>query len=313
MGDEIVGSGVMRAAILREYGGVPEIGEMDEPAGTVADVLVAGLNPIDLRIASGQLAGRERPLPYVVGSEGVASLGGRRVYFDGGAALAERVALDPEQLVGVPDGVEDGHAVAYGIAGLAAWLALEKGRLAEGETVLILGASGTVGMIGVQVARLMGAGKVIAAARSKAGLVRATELGADATVRLDCAGAALTACIREAAGGDVDLVLDPLWGPPAAAAVEALAFRGRLVQLGQSAGALATFPSVAVRFGELSILGHTNFAAPFEARRAALERMFAHAAAGELVADFEELPLDSVGDAWRRQAESPNVKLVLRP
>jgi hypothetical protein len=68
-----------------------------------------------------------------------------------------------------------------------------------------------------------------------------------------------------------------------------------------------------VRFKELSILGHTNFAAPPEQRRVALERMFERVAAGELVADFEEMPLDAIGDAWRRQAESPNVKLVLRP
>ena len=302
----------MRAAILREYGGVPEVGDFDDPAGTVAEVLAAGLNPIDLRLASGELA---RPaLPMVVGKEGIAQLDGRRVYFDSGGAFAERVTLDPQELVDVPDGLEDSHAVCFGVAGLAAWIALEqRAQVREGETVLILGASGIVGMIAVQVAKLLGAGRVIAAARNKPRLARARELGADATVTLEPAGAALTTLFREAAGGDLDVVFDPLWGPPAAAAIEALGFRGRLVQLGQSAGAVATLTSSPIRFRELSIIVHTNFASPFGERRAALERMFDLAARGELVADFEELPLEQVGDAWQRQAESPNVKLVLRP
>ena len=301
----------MRAAILREYGRVPEVGDFDDPAGTVAEVLAAGLNPIDLRLASGELA--RPPLPAVVGKEGIARLDGRRVYFDSGGAFAERVALDPDEVVEVPDSLEDGHAVCFGIAGLAAWIALQRAQVREGETVLVLGASGIVGMIAVQVAKRLGAGRVIAAARNKHRLKRAAELGADATVALEPAGAALTALFRKAAGGDVDVVFDPLWGPPAAAAIEALAFRGRLVQLGQSAGAVASLTSSPIRFRELSIIGHTNFASPFPERRAALEQMFALAASGELVADFEELPLDQLGDAWRRQAESPSVKLVLRP
>ena len=302
----------MRAAILRAYGGTPEVGEFDAPSGAVADVLAAGLNPIDLRLASGELA--RPPLPAVVGKEGIARLDGRRVYFESGGAFAQHVALDPAEVVEVPDGLEDGHAVCFGIAGLAAWIALERrAQVREGETVLILGASGIVGMIAVQVARRLGAARVVAAARNPRRLERAEALGADATVRLDASGAALTARFREAAGGDVDVVFDPLWGPPAAAAVEALGFRGRLVQLGQSAGAEAPLASAPIRFRELSIIGHANAASPFEERKAALERMFALASAGELVADYEELPLEAVGEAWRRQAESPNVKLVLRP
>lgn len=302
----------MRAAILREYGAVPEVGEHEEPSGTVGRVLAAGLNPIDLRLASGEL--QRPPLPMVVGKEGIAELDGRRVYFDTGGAFAERVGLDPAQVVDVPDGLAEAQAVCFGVAGLAAWIALEqRAQVRDGETVLVLGASGVVGMIAVQVARRLGAGRVVAAARNEQRLERARELGADATVRLDGSGEELTEAFREAAAGDLHVVFDPLWGAPAAAAVEALAFRGRLVQLGQSAGAEAVLRSAAIRFRELTITGHTNFASPFAERRAALERMFALAAAGELVADFEALPLERVGDAWRRQAQSPNVKLVLRP
>ena len=302
----------MRAAILREFGEPPEIEDFDEPPGGGARVLAAGLNPIDLRLASGEL--QRPPLPMVVGKEGVAELDGRRVYFDSGGAFAERVALDPAEVVDVPERLPEAHALCYGVAGLAAWIALEqRAGVREGETVLVLGASGAVGMIAVQAARLLGAGRVVAAARNPQRLERARELGADATVRLDAAGPELTDRFREAAGGDLDVVFDPLWGEPAAAAVVALGFRGRLVQLGQSAGAQATLPSGPIRFRELSIVGHTNFASPFPVRRAALERMFSLAVAGELVAESEELPLGQVAVAWARQAESPNVKLVLRP
>src|SRR4051812_25498816 len=149
----------MKAAILREYGGVPEVGEFDGPPGGV-EVVAAGLNPIDLRIASGTLAGRSPELPYVVGGEGIARLeDGRRVYFDQTVkpwgACAQRTLLPEGHGFEVPDGLEDAHAVCYGIAGLAAWLSLiRRGELAEGETVLILGASGVVGLIGVQIAKL---------------------------------------------------------------------------------------------------------------------------------------------------------------
>jgi len=163
------------------------------------------------------------------------------------------------------------------------------------------------------VAKLLGAGRIVAAARSDDGLRRARELGAHATVRLDGDADQLAAAFKEAAGGPLDVVLDPLWGVPAAAAVDALGFRGRLIQMGQSAGADATLASAKIRFKEAAILGHTNFAAPPDVRRDALQRMWGHAAAGELVADYETLALDAVGEAWRRQAGSPNRKLVLVP
>jgi hypothetical protein len=85
------------------------------------------------------------------------------------------------------------------------------------------------------------------------------------------------------------------------------------VQLGQSAGPTATLASASVRFKELSILGYTNFASTREEQAHALESMWRHAGAGELVADFEAVPLDGAVDAWRRQAGSPGRKLVITP
>ena len=215
------------------------------------------------------------PLPSVVGTEGVGTLAGdgRRVYFDASVApfgsYAERTLVPADVPIELPDALDDGVAVALGVSGLAAWLPLAwRAQLQPGETVLILGATGVVGQLAVQAARLLGAGRIVAAGRDAEMLARAAQLGADATVDLREAGdgAGLTAAFREAAGGDVDVVHDPLWGAPAAAALEALGTNGRHVQLGQSAGAEATLPSASIRGRHIDVRGYTNFVVP--ARRA---------------------------------------------
>jgi NADPH2:quinone reductase len=238
---------------------------------------------------------------------------GTLVYAAGLGFLAERALVGDGEAVLLPDGVDPTLASCFGIAGLAAWLAVDwRGDLREGETVLVLGASGAVGAIAVQAAKLLGAGRVVAAARSEKGLRRASELGADATVALgdhdDLAAAFLEAC-----DGQLDLVIDPLFGEPGAQAVKATSFGGRVVQLGQSAGTEATLESGWIRTKLLSILGHTNFAAPADVRSDAYLRMVRHAAAGELTVDYELMPLARVTEAWELQESSPNRKLVLSP
>jgi NADPH2:quinone reductase len=311
----------MRAAVLTELGATPVVADFRDPEAAegqvVLDVLAGGLNPIDLRVSSGALPDRAPPVPSVVGSEGVGrTADGRRFYFARSVrpwgSIAERDVTEEAALVDVPDAVGDAQALAFGISGTAAWGALtRRGRLQPGERVLVLGASGVVGTIAVQAAKLLGAAHVTAAARSDEGLARARERGADATVKLE--GDDLTQAFLDAAGGPVDLVIDPLWGAPASAAVEALGERGRLVHLGQSAGAEATFTSVNLRFKELSILGYTNFMSTPQQQADALHAMWKHAAAGELVADVETFPLDETPVAWERQATSAHAKLVVIP
>jgi NADPH2:quinone reductase len=155
---------------------------------------------------------------------------------------------------------------------------------------------------------------VVAAARSEEGLERARQLGADATVRIaEQSRDELAEAFVDAAGGQIDLTIDPLWGEPAAAAVHATGHGGRLVHVGQSAGPEASFSSNDVRGRLISILGHTNYAAPLEARRDAYLTMLRHAAAGELTVAHERLPLDRAPEAWERQQASPGRKLVLVP
>lgn len=313
----------MRAAVLEEYGATPVLEDFPDPepgAGqAIAEVLAAGLNPVDLAKASGTFYDGSPPLPSVAGSEGVGTLeDGRRVYFARCVApygpLAERTLVEPDQAFAVPEGLEPALAVCFGVAGLAGWLSVRwRGMLRAGETVLVLGCTGTVGEIALQAALLGGAGRVVAAGRRPEGLQRARALGAHATVHLGEPGEDLAGAFREACGGGADLVIDPLWGAPARAALDVVKPYGRHVQLGQSAAAELSVPSATIRGRPLSIVGYTNFAVPLDVRREAYGRMTAHAAAGELTADYETVPLDRAPEAWERQRSGPGTKLVVVP
>jgi NADPH2:quinone reductase len=307
----------MEAAVLKDYETAPEFGEFEDPQPdglALVEVAVAGLNPVDHTIASGQFPGREPPLPSVAGLEGVGTVEGRRVYFDSPVApfgsMGERTLIEPEELIEVPDGVEDGLAVSFGVSGLAAWLALTwRAELQPGESVLVLGSSGVLGQIAVQGARLLGAGKVVAAARDTESLERARhELGADAVVELGGEDD-LGERFKEAAGGGFDVVIDPLWGEPALAALTALDIEGRLVQIGNSAGESVELPTRGFRNQLGRIIGHTNFKASRELKREAFTAMCRHALAGELKVETEGVPLREVAAAWERK--SPHRKLVI--
>jgi len=309
----------MRAAVLHEYG-VPSFGEFEEPeAGSgqaVIDVLAAGLNPVDVAISAGLFYAGKPPLPSVSGREGVGMLDGARVYFDAPivpfGSMAERALIDPLSTYPVPDAVADGVAVALGISGLAAWLALTwRAELKEGEHVLVLGASGVLGQIAVQAAKLLGAGRVVAAARSQEGLERCLALGADAAVQLG--GDDLAAAMSEAAGARIDVVVDPLFGEPLVAALGAASFGARIVQLGAGAGAEVLIPSALIRGKMLVLMGHTNFAAPPQVKREAYRRLSEAAAAGDVVVATDPIGLEQVAEAWERLTAGSHSKIVLVP
>jgi NADPH:quinone reductase-like Zn-dependent oxidoreductase len=311
----------MRAAVLREYG-VPSPGEFEEPAAAgpdqaVLEVLAAGVNPVDVSIAAGRFYAGKPPLPSVAGREGVGTLDGERVYFDAPivpfGSMAERALVDPASTYPVPDGLDEGVAIALGISGLAAWLALTwRADVRPGEHVLVLGASGVLGQIAVQGAKLLGAARVVAAARSAEGLERCLALGADAAVRLGEPDD-LPAALRAAAEDRIDVVIDPVYGEPLVAAVNAASFGARLVQIGAGAGAEATIPSAPIRGKMLVLMGHTNFAAPPEIKREAYGRMAELAARGEIVVDVDRIPLEQVAEAWERLGAGSHRKLVLVP
>ena len=306
----------MRAARISALGRPPEPVELDGDGAI--EVLAVALNPVDLAVGSGRFPAGHPPLPYIPGSEAVARLDGERRYLFGEGRgtrqdgfLVDRVDFPAEMAVPVPDELDDPLAAACGIAGIAGWVPVARRAPVEpGDRVLVLGGTGTVGSVAVQAARLLGAERVVAAGRNGAKLERALELGAHATVQLDDDG--LVDRLREASGGDgPTLVVDPLWGEPGRAAVDAAAPGARIVQMGQSAGPEATLTSGSIRLKGLSILGHSNFALPYpELRRAYLE-VAEHVAAGKISIDVETFPFDDVGAAWNAQAAGRKAVVLL--
>lgn len=314
----------MRAALVEQIGEPPVVGEVGEPergpGQALVQVTAAPLNPIDISISAGRFYGGHPDPPYIPGREAVGRVlegdklaSGTQVWFmpGGNGCMAEYAVVDEEAVIELPDGTDHALAASLGIAGLTGWLAVEwRGHLRGGERVLVLGATGMVGLVAVQTARILGAGRIAAAGRDADALEAATAAGADETVVLE---GDLQQKFEQALDGRPDVVIDPLWGEPARAAVEAMAYSGRLVQVGQSAGADATLRSGAVRGKSLAILGFTLGQVPRERQVAAYAKLLEHSTAGELTIERETLPLDWAGEAWRRQESSPHRKLVLVP
>lgn len=298
----------MKAAIL-EAPGRPIFSDIAAPAGDapIIDVTLAGVNPIDLFLATQPGAG----FPRVPGSEGVGRYQGRRVYFSAqvpNGSMAEQAVARPERILDVPQGIDDGMAVLLGIAGLTAALSLtDRARMQPGETVLVLGASGMVGRLAVQLARAWGAGRVIAAARRTDLLA---DLPADAVVSLDGEDAPDLAASFRAAGAP-DVIIDPVWSVPAVAALMAAAPGGRLVQLGHSAGLSVSLAPAFMRGTGAEILGYSSSLASPERRAEVYATLCGLAAAGTLSAPVETIGLSAVAEAWDRQKDSPNAKLCL--
>ncbi|MFF3440622.1 zinc-binding alcohol dehydrogenase family protein [Streptosporangium sp. NPDC002721] len=317
----------MRAVEIREPGRPPVPVERDAPPAVPGETLVtvtaAPVTPLDLLCASGtSYFGRPRT-PYVPGVQGVGTVGGEPVWFatsagmaPGDGSMAEVARVPARDVVRLPAGVDPVAIAALGLSAVAAHQALTwRGELAAGEQVLVLGAGGVVGQAAVQLARAAGARRVIAAARSAAARDRAGRAGADAVVALDTQDVAeLAARFTAVADGPVDLVLDPLFGVPAAAAARTLRPGGRLVNLGGSAGETCPIDSATLRGGSLRLLGYTNNELGPERRAASLTFVAEQALLGTLSVTHEIMPLREAGEAWRRQHEGTATgRIVLIP
>ncbi len=313
----------MKAVVLDAWGQTPVVRDVDEPTAELGEALLrlraAGLNPVDLAIASGRFYGATPEPPFTLGAEVVGQVVyserfavGTRVWcLTTTGGFGEYVCAPEELLVPVPDGISDEVAAAIGIAGLAGWMSvLERGELRPGETVLVLGASGVVGQVAVQAARSHGARRIIAVARTKEGLERALALGAHWFVPLDEGDIAKE--LRDACAPGADLVIDMVWGTPVLAAFEAARARCRFVQVGNAAGATASITGGSLRGGRLDIRGFSVFTEdPADVARAYGELAQA-VLSGAVSLQVEPLSLGEAPIAWARQASgTAGRKLVL--
>ncbi len=318
----------MKAAVLHALGKAPRCEEFAEPAAgkdeAVVRVRAASLKAIDKQLASGSHYASPRELPGVCGTDGVGELeDGTRVFFGGPrrpyGAMAERTVAPRAFCFPVPPGIDDDTAAALPNPGVSAWLSLtHRAKLAAGETALILGATGVTGQLAVQMAKLLGAKRVIGAGRNQRVLSRLRELGADATIQLDQAGDSLKeAFAREAGDAGFDVVIDYVWGRPTETLLAAITKsefavvtkETRLVQVGESAGPTIALPAAVLRSTALTILGTAGIP-PREVLVDAMQQVMARAARGELRIETERVPLVDIERAWQRQESGRRIVVV---
>ncbi len=319
----------MNAAVLHTLGTLPQCEQFPEPIAGDGEVIVdvhgASLKPVDKQMASGAHYASPHELPIICGSDGVGHLSdGQRVFFGGTrapyGAMAQRTVVRRAFCFPVPEGVDDDTAAALPNPGVSAWLSLAyRAKLTPSETVLILGATGVTGKLAVKIAKLLGAGRVVAAGRNRQVLSTLHQLGADATIHLDVPAEELTeAFVRAAGDAGFQVVIDYVWGRPAEAFLAAMTCKEfavigsetRFVQVGESAGPTISLAAAVLRSSALTILGTAGIPSR-DILVDALQKVMAHAASGELRVETERVPLADIEDAWQRH--QPGRRLVVTP
>ena len=263
----------IKAAVVWSFGEPPRYRSFDLPGPAssdqaLVDVLAVGLHPRVRSGASGRHYTSTGKLPMVPGADGVGRRGdGQLVYFaaddDLTGPMATRTVIDTRRSVVLPEGADVVKIAAAMNPAMSAWVALRRRVPIEaGQSVLVLGATGNAGQMAIQVAKRLGAGRVVGAGRDGGRLAALPGLGADATVALT-GDADRTATALAEAASEVDLVIDYLWGRPASEAIMALlrarADRSRAlnwIQIGAMAGPTIELPSVALRSANFRLQGN---------------------------------------------------------
>ncbi len=298
---------------------MPVYGEFEEPVAKAGQELItvsaAALSHFSKARSSGSHYSSDAVFPAVAGAEGVGRTSdGRRVYFvlpeAPFGALAERCVVNARLCVPVPDGLDDVTAAALANPGMSAWAALvERARLEKGETVLVNGATGSAGRLAVQLARYLGAGRVIATGRNRVELEELRQLGADAVVAfnlqdVDGAKKYEHALMEEFAHG-IDVVLDYLWGESAETVIVAIARAVddgrpvRFVHVGGSSGEeTIELPGAALRSSPIQLMGSGIRSVSVEKLLQAVAGVFAAAQTRGLSIAMKSVPLTEVAQAW---------------
>src|SRR5262245_44998195 len=267
----------MKAAVLHKFGKAPRYQDFADPVPGPEDIVIevkaVPLENIDRAMARGTHFSTRQflpQLPAIPGSDGIGQTEDGRLIGFGGmrppyGSMAERAAIPSAYQVAIPDGVDAVTAASVPSSTLTALFPLKWGaKLQPGETVLVNGATGFAGRIAIQVAKLLGAGRVIGTGRDAAALRSLPALGADSVIDLKQSSGRLAQAFKDAAGETgYNVILDFLWGRPTETLVKTLvpdklAFargRIRLVQIGEAAGPTITLSADALRTSGLEIIG----------------------------------------------------------
>ncbi len=317
----------MKAAIVTEAGKTPVYGDFREPIAGTGEIRIAvtaaALSQLTKGRASGSHYSASGSLPAVVGTDGVGRLpDGRRVYFFLPEApfgsMAQWAVIKKERCIALPEGLDDMTAAAIANPGMSSWAALtRRAHLAAGETVLVNGATGTAGRLAVQIAKHMGARKVIATGRNRIALEKLGALGADVTIPVTQPREDLEAAFnREFASEGIDVVLDYLWGPSAEVVLVAAAKAGkdarriRFIQIGGVSGSDITLPCAVLRSSALELMGSGLGSIPLEGLVGATREMLQAAVPGHFQIETQTVPLADIEKVWRTAGGAPRTVFV---
>jgi NADPH:quinone reductase-like Zn-dependent oxidoreductase len=321
-----IGGSNMHAAVVEDFSRPPRYRETLRPEPKEGEVLLnvraAALSNLVRGQASGSHYSSLTSPPFTPGNDGVGvTSAGARVYFISPRApfgsMAEYTVVSAAMTIPLPAEIDDGIAAALGNPGLATWGALlGRAKLQPGEVVMINGATGIAGKQAVQVAKYLGAAKVIATGRNEKALAVVAALGADETISLNQPEDTLQRSFRSAIqGSGVQVVLDYLWGSSAEAILRAAAGHGapegepriRFVQIGSISGNTITLPAQLLRSSGVELLGSGLGSLSSGAIMHSLTTMFAAESKVRFAIDIDPMPLAKVEEAWTRKDDQHRI------
>lgn len=310
----------MKAAVVYGPGQKPQYADFPEPTAKEGEELItvhaAALSPFTKGRASGTHYSSAGMFPAVAGSDGVGiTEDGRRVYFvlpevpEG--AMAERTIVRSKQCIPLPDGIDDVTAAAIANPGMSVWAALmERAHLVAGETVLINGATGSAGRLAVQIAKYLGASKVIATGRDAAALEELKRIGADTVISFDLADAnpqgakEFEGALKKQFVDGIHVVVDYLWGKSAETIIVAIAKTVddgtpvRFVQVGSVSGDNIQLPGAALRSSAIVLMGSGVKSVPMQRLLVSIASIFEAFVAKGFDIKTKAVPLSQVAETW---------------
>ncbi|HTY85034.1 MAG TPA: zinc-binding alcohol dehydrogenase family protein [Silvibacterium sp.] len=320
----------MNAAVVEAFDRPPRYTSFADPVPSEKELLIsvtaAAMHPIVRALAAGTHYGSTGKVNFIPGVDGAGRLpDGSRVYFGVTrppyGTFAERAVTEAWLTLPLPDSVDDVTAAAMMNPAMSSWAALTaRAKFVAGENVLILGATGIAGHLAVQIARRLGAGRVIAAGRNPEALAQAAVLGADVTIALGQERGELIAEFRrQISESKIDVVLDYLWGPPAESVLAAISEKGlshesrriRYVQIGNSAGPNISLHAATLRSSGLELLGSGFGSASLEQILQAVRAFLAAAEKSPFTISTKVVPLREVEAAWSKPERGS--RLVFQP
>ena len=320
----------MKAAVVAAAGNTPFYGDFPTPTAEAGEELISvrasALSQFTKSRASGSHYSSGGGFPLVAGSDGVGvTQDGRRVYFvlpePPFGALAEFCPVSSNRCVKLPDTLDDITAAAIANPGMSAWAALvERAHLVPGETVLVNGATGTAGRLAVQLAKHLGAGKVIATARNAEELEQVKKLGADIVIpftlgTLHPSGAKdYENALKQVFASGIDIVIDYLWGESAKTVIVAIAKAvedARPVRFVHVGGASREenidLPGAALRSSAIMLMGSGVKSVRMSVLLESISSVFEAVQPAGLKIATKVVPLSQVEEVWDKAAGKPRV------